>query len=83
MSSFVISTINASVSANGQWTLQDGTDTTDRIPFITAQSSAGSPAQSATASPALPEPIAFDTDVRAIELAGDIIASVTIVGYEE
>jgi hypothetical protein len=83
LTSFILSTINASVGTNGQWTLQDGTDTTDRIPFITSQASAGSPSQAATASPSLPEPIAFGTDVRAIELAGDITASITIIGYEE
>ena len=83
LNSIITSYVNTSVVANGQWCLQDGTDTADRIPFILGQAAAGAPAVGASPSPPLPEPIPFTTDVRAIGLAGTVIASVTVIGYSE
>jgi len=83
LNSFIASCLNTAAT-NGEWTLQDGADTTDRVPFLMAPRVSGSnPSPADNSSPSMPEPIPFTTDVRAIELLGDVTCSITIVGYDE
>jgi len=80
ISSIVITAIN-DANAIGEFYVADGL--TPRMPFVLANKATGAPASYSAPSPFLPEPIKFLTDVRLIEVTGDVITGVTLIGYEE
>lgn len=81
---YQISAVNSGFLVNGNWVLQDGADTVDRIPFTMALDAAGIPQGTITSSLNLVgNPIPFTTDVRAVLISGSILASVMIAGFEE
>lgn len=82
MTNYSITAVNT--GALGRIVLQDGTDTTDRIPFIMPAQVAGDTSPYLAATKTMEQlPKAFITDVRAIGLSGTIVASIEINGYEQ
>jgi hypothetical protein len=77
ISAFLITQIN-DAAAIGEWRLQD--DVTVKSGFILPDKNVGSPSG---ASPSLPEPMSFVTNVRGVEITGDIIIAGFLIGYEE
>lgn len=81
VTSFLITALNDSAGV-GEWRLQD--NTIIKSTFIAAPRESGTlPSTQSTASPTLPEPIFFTSDIRAVLIAGSIRLSGFIVGYEE
>jgi hypothetical protein len=80
LNSLIVSAINSS-NVVGRFSISD--NATVVVPFILPERTASTASGTAVASPPLPEPIPFTTSVTAVEQAGDVTASITIVGYEE
>lgn len=81
ISSFLTSALNTSAN-EGVFQLRDGT--TNRVGFlIPSRVSGSSPSAFSSASPSLPEPLPFATDVNFISTAGTIRISGYLIGYEE
>lgn len=80
LNSVIVSAVN-NANAIGRFTISDNLATV--LAFVLPEKAAGTAAGTAVASPPLPEPIPFLTSIRLIEQAGDVIASITLVGYLE
>lgn len=80
ISSFSFSQLNDSTSV-GQWRLQDSA--TVRSGFIMAPRSGAVPDSATSASPTLPEPMPFTTNVNVVEVSGSIEIAGFLIGYEE
>jgi hypothetical protein len=80
ISSFSFSQLNDN-NAIGEWRLRDST--TIKSGFILPQRTGGTPASASSASPTLPEPLNFVTNVNAILITGTIEIAGFLIGYEE
>lgn len=80
ITSVLITAIN-DATAIGEWRLRDST--TVRSAFIIPGRAAGTPSAGQAPSPSLPEPLKFETNVNIIEITGDVISTITLIGYEE
>lgn len=80
MTSLIVSALNEG-NAIGRMVIRDGGS--NKIPFILPSQASGAAASTNVASPPMPEPMPFTTNIGVIELAGAVIASITIIGYEE
>ena len=69
------------VNSVGEWRLRDST--TVKSAYVLSERAIGASAGSASASPSLPEPMKFSTNVNAIEISGDIEIAGYLIGYEE
>lgn len=80
LESMVISALNTA-NVVGEWRISD--NATDKIGYLIPDKTSGSPASAASASPALPEPIPFTTNLSVRSLTGTIALSFYFIGYEE
>lgn len=81
ISSFLINALNTSIT-DGVFQLRD--DTVVRVGFlIPSRVSGSSPSSFSSASPSLPEPLPFTTNVNFIQTAGNNRVSGYLIGYEE
>lgn len=84
MTSVTISLLNSGGTV-GRFVLRDGIlEAGNKIPLLVNEQAVGTPSQLLMTSPNLEnEPIKFDSSVMAYGLAGNIIGSILIIGYEE
>lgn len=80
LTSLIVSSLNEG-NTIGRMVIRDSV--VNKIPFVLSSQASGAAAPANVSSPPLPEPMPFTSDVSIIELAGNITASITIVGYEE
>ena len=80
LESMIISALNTA-NVIGEWRIANGAS--DKIGYIISDKTTGSPASTASASPALPEPIPFSTNLNVRSLTGAIQLSFYMIGYEE
>lgn len=80
ITSIITSTLNDQ-NAQGQWSLRD--NGVRIYNTLISNKAVGASSSTAFASPSLPEPIRVNTNLQAVEISGDIIVAIMIVGYEE
>jgi hypothetical protein len=80
ISAFTFSQTNDSASL-GEWRLRDST--TIKSGFILPPRTGGTPASASSASPTLPEPMNFATNVNVILITGAVEIAGFLIGYEE
>lgn len=81
ISSFLTSALNTSTNG-GSFILRDGI--INKVGFlIPSRVSGSSPSAFSSASPSLPEPLRFETDVNLLRITGTIRAAGYLIGYEE
>jgi hypothetical protein len=80
ISAFSFTMLNDNIAV-GEWRLRDST--TVRAAYIMTSRVAGTASAAAAASPTLPEPMPFSTNVNAILITGTIDIAGFLIGYEE
>ena len=81
ITSFLITQLNISAS-DGVWTLNDA-GTVKSTFLLPARVTGSTPGAASSASPTMPEPMMFTTNLRIIEVAGDLRVAGYLIGYEE
>lgn len=79
--SFLVTQLNIAAS-DGSWSLNDNTIVKCTF-LVPARVGGSTPGAAFISSPTMPEPMQFTTNVRLVEITGDLRVAGYLIGYEE